>query len=307
MMNLLVALFLQAGVSQGAFPVQLGFALDRDTVSVGDHVTLIVRLLAPHGAEFAFPEGPDTTRKEGSYPVELVGKRATTMQGDTAVAGYRLVAWDVGIQPVNMPDVVVTYRGQKQLVPLSGIHLFVRSVLPKDTALRKPKPARPLIALTTFDWKKWLPLLLLLLLALIGWWLWRRYRRRMALPVDPYQRAKIEFARVEREYPAERDPGRHLAGMVDVMRDYLAARVTGVRRSFTTRELLPRMALAGEAERKLPGLLEHADTVKFARGTATPAEAAAGGQSARAIVDEIEARTVASENAERAAKMEKAA
>ena len=133
MLNLLVALFLQTGVSQGAYPVQLGFALDRDTVTVGDHVTLIVRVFAPHGAQFSFPVGPDTAHAAGTYPVELIGKRATTMEGDTAVAGYRLAAWDVGRQTVNMPDVVVTYRGQKKLVPLSGISMFVKSVLPRRT------------------------------------------------------------------------------------------------------------------------------------------------------------------------------
>jgi hypothetical protein len=307
MMNLLVAVFMQAAVAQQAFPVQLGFALDRDTVTVGDHVTLIVRVFAPHGSQFSFPAGPDTVHKEGTYPVELIGTRASTMQGDTAVAGYRLAAWDVGIQPVKFPDIVVTYQGQKQLVPLAGISLFVRTVLPKDTALRKPKPARPLIALTVFDWKKWLPLLLLLLLALLGWWLWRRYKRRAALPVDPYERAKAEFARVTREYPPEREPARHVAEMVDVMRDYLAARVTGVRRSFTTRELLPAMTLSGEAERSLPALLERADMIKFARSTASPAEAATAGSSARAIVDETEARLVGAETAEREKKVKRAA
>lgn len=307
MMNLLVALFLQAGVVQTAVPVQLGFALDRDTVTVGDHVTLIVRLLAPRGSQLWFPPGPDTAHKEGTYPVELIGQRAATMHGDTAVVGYRLAAWDVGAQTVNMPDIVVTYHGQRQLVPLAGINLFVRSVLPKDTALWKPKPARELITLASFDWKKWLPLLLLLSLALLGWWIWRRYRARAGLPVDPYERAKAEFARVEREYPAERDPGAHLTRMVDVMRDYLAARVVGVRRSYTTVELIPRLTLETEAQRRLPALLETSDWIKFARGTSTAAEAAGGGQTARTIVDEIEARRVADESAEKRGKLERAA
>ena len=306
-MNLLVALFLQTGVAQAAFPVQLGFALDRDTVTVGDHVTLIVRVLAPHGAQFAVPVGPDTAHKAGTHPVELIGKRAQAMHGDTAVIGYRLAAWDVGAQTVDLQDIVVTYRGQKQLVPLTGINLFVRSVLPKDTALWKPKPARALISLTAFDWKKWLPLLLLLLLAMLAWWIWRRYRARASLPVDPYERAKAEFARVEREHPAERNPDQHLTQMVDVMRDYLAARVVGVRRSYTTRELIPHLASDSDAQRRLPALLESADAVKFARGSAAPAEAAAGGQTARTVVDEIEARRVAGDAAEKAGKMERAA
>ena len=307
MMNLLVAVFLQTGVAQSSFPVQLGFALDRDTVTVGDHVTLIVRVFAPHGSQFSFPAGPDTAHKEGTYPVELIGKRATTMQGDTAVAGYRLAAWDVGVQAVTMADIAVTYQGQKQLVPLSGVNLFVRSVLPRDTALRKPKPARPLIALAVFDWRKWLPLLLLLLLALLGWWLWRRQRRRAALPVDPYLRAMAEFARVIKEHPSDHHPAEHLAGMVDVMRDYLAARVTGVRRSYTTRELLSSVSLDGEAERGLPELLERADLVKFARARPAPPEAASAGESARAIVDATEERLTAATAAEKETKLERAA
>lgn len=307
MMNLLVALFLQTGVAQAAFPVQLGFNLNPDTVTVGDHVTLIVRVLVPHGSQIWLPPGPDTAHKEGAHPVELIGTRAATMHGDTAVVGYRLAAWDVGAQTVNLPDIVVTYRGQRQLVPLAGINLFVRSVLPKDTALWKPKPARDLITLTTFDWRKWLPLLLLFLLAILAWWIWRRYRGRAGLPVDPYERAKAEFARVEREYPADRDPGGHLTRMVDVMRDYLAARVVGVRRSYTTAELVPRLDLQTEAQQRLPILLETSDRIKFARGTAMPSEAESGGRTARTIVDEIEADHVAGDAAEKEGKMERAA
>lgn len=307
MINLLVALFLQTGVTQAAFPVRLGFTLDRDTVTLGDHVTLIIRLLAPRGSQLLLPAGPDTARKEGSYPIELIGTRVATMHGDTAVVGYRLAAWDVGAQTVNMPDIVVSYRGQKQLVPLTGINLFVRSVLPKDSALWKPKPARDPITLTTFDWKKWMPLLLLLLLAILGWWMWRRYRARAGLPLDPYERAKTEFARIEREYPADSNPNGHLTEMVDVMRDYLAARVVGVRRSYTTVELVPRLNLQSEAQQRLPFLLETSDGIKFARATATPSEARSGGQTARTIVDEIEARRVAAEAAEKEGKMERAA
>jgi hypothetical protein len=307
MLSLFLALFLQAGAAQNPFPVQLGFALDRDTITVGDHVTLIVRVLAPHGAQFSFPAGPDTAHAPGTYPVELIGTHVMAMHGDTAVAGYRLSAWDVGTQPVKMPDVVVTYLGRKQLVPLGGISLFVKTVLPADTALRKPKPARPLISLTKFDWKKWLPLLLLLLLALLGWWLWRRYRRRASMPVDPYQRAKLEFARVTKEYPPERDPREHLARMVDVMRDYLAARVTGIRRSYTTRELLSNLDAAAAPRSDLPALLDIADLAKFARAPVTPAEAAAAGETARKIVDETEARIVAAEAAEKDEKLERAA
>jgi hypothetical protein len=269
-------------------------------------VTLIVRVLAPRGARFEFPAGPDTAHTEGTYPVELIGKRAMAMHGDTAIAGYRLAAWDVGTQALHMPDITVTIGSRTQHVALSEISIFVRSVLPADTALRKPKPARPLITLIAFNWRSWLIALLGLLLALLGLWLWWRYRNRAAAPMDPYERAKAEFARVASQFPPDRNPDQHYAAMVDVMRDYLAARVTGVRRSYTTRELLASMQLVSAAEQALPGLLERADLVKFARAAISSDEASAAGAAARSIADQVEVRIVAAERAEKAEKAESA-
>ena len=78
--------------------------------------------------------------------------------------------------------------------------------------------------------------------------------------------------------------------MVDVTREYLAARVPGVRRSDTTRELLRRMQPREGVEAELPRLLDRADMVKFARADAAQQEAREAGAQLRAIVDNIEAR-----------------
>lgn len=301
-MSVALALLLQIGSAQLAAPLQMGYHFDRDTVTVGDHVTLILRVLAPRGAKVTFPEGPDTARTPGSYPIELVGKRATAMLGDTAEAAYRLSVWDIGTQLVNMPDIIVSYGGRAQRVSLAGVSVYVRTVLPTDTAQRKPKPARPLISLVAFDWRIWLLGLLALLLILLGLWLWWRYRHRAEAPVDPYLRAKAEFARVGTQFPPTSGPGQHFAGMVDVMRDYLAARLPGIRRSFTSREMLAAMRLETPAERELPPLLERADMIKFARQPASGAEASAAGAAAIAVVDQVEARIVAAEKAERDAR-----
>lgn len=307
MMNLLVGLMLQTQVAQGPYPVQMGFRLDPDTVTVGDHVTLVITIVAPRGSQVQFPDGPDTASAQGKIPVEIIGKRATALHGDTAIAGYRLSVWDIGTQTVNMPDALVSYRGRIQHVPLSGITLFAKSVLPADTSLRKPKPARPPITLFVFNWRPWLLALLGLIIAgLIAWYWWRR-RRAAAVPLAPYERAKLEFERVSKQFPADREPDRHVAEMVNVMRDYLAARVTGIRRSYTTGELLATLATHDRTETGLPALLEKADLVKFARARATPDEALAAGNSARSIVDSTEARIVAAESAESQGKLEKAA
>lgn len=292
---LAVAVFLlQAALPQAPvedLPVKMGFTVRPDTVLIGQPFNLLVKVHAPRGVRFEFPDGPDTTTQNGVRPVELKGARAVTMIGDTAVALYQLVAWDVGAQPLRIADVRISYDRLERRAPLGAAAVFVRSVLPAAENLRVPKPARPIIVLPVFNWLPWIALAIAALISGLLWWAWRRYRNRPIPPVDPYVRAQREFARIEGM--ALIDDGasrRHLTEMVDVMREYLAARVPGVRRSHTTSELLKSMQPGDEPEGQLPDLLDLADFVKFAKGNVDGAAAAAAGDTARRIVDHIEAR-----------------
>ena len=303
----LLLLLLQAVVpqapAQSELPVQMGFRVSPDTVLVGQPFTLFVKVLAPKGVRFEFPAGPDTTAQNGLRPIELRGEKIVTMLGDTAVALYHLVAWDVGIQPLRLPDVRVSFQGQERHPALGGASVFVKSVLPADTSLRVPKPARPLIVLPVFNWLRWLALLAALIAIALAWWAWRRYRNRPKPPIDPYVRAQQEFARVEARRLIEGgESEEHVAAMVDVAREYLAARVPGVRRSDTTTELLRTMEPRNGIEDELPRLLALADLVKFARAEVVDQEAREAAAKVRSIVDHVEARlNPASEPAKRAA------
>jgi membrane protein implicated in regulation of membrane protease activity len=290
-------LLLQVAVPQsvqappGELPVQMGYRVSPDTVLIGQPFNLFIKVNAPKGVRFEFPAGPDTTAQNGIRPIELRGEKLVSMLGDTAVALYRLVAWDIGLQPLRFPDVRVTFAGQERRPPLGGASVFVKSVLPADTALRVPKPARPIIVLPVFNWLLWLALLAAAILAAILWWAWRRYRNRPKAPVDPYARAQREFAQIERRRLLE--DGRYAeyyAAIVDVVRAYLAARVPGVRRSDTTSELLRTMQPRDGVESELPRLFGRGDLVKFARADVALGEAREAGLALRAIVDHVEAR-----------------
>jgi hypothetical protein len=260
-------------------------------VLIGQPFNLFIKVNAPKGVRFEFPAGPDTTTQNGIRPIELRGEKLVSMLGDTAVALYRLVAWDIGLQPLRFPDVRVTFEGQERRPPLGAASVFVKTVLPADTTLHVPKPARPVIVLPVFNWLLWLALLAAAILAGILWWAWRRYRNRPKAPVDPYVRAQQEFAEIERRRLLE--DGRYAeyyAAMVDVARVYLAARVPGVRRSDTTSELLRAMQTRDGFESELPRLLERGDLVKFARADVSLAEAREAGLAIRETVDRVEAR-----------------
>jgi hypothetical protein len=303
-------LLLQAVVPQsvqaqqtGELAVQMGYRVSPDTVVIGQAFNLFIKVRAPAGVRFEFPDGPDTTTQNGIRPVELRGEKLVTMLADTAVALYHVTAWDIGVQPLRFPDVRITFAGQERRLPLGAASVFVKSVLPADTSLRVPKPARPVIVLPVFNWLLWLALLAAAIIVGLLWWAWRRYRNRPKAPVDPYAHAQQEFARIEqRRLLEDGNYMEYYAGMVNVVREYLAARVPGVRRSNTSTELVRTMQPRDGVEAELPRLLERGDLVKFARVKVSLEEARDAGLALRAIVDHVEARVnPESEPAKRAA------
>ncbi len=293
------------------FTVQLGVRITPDTVTVGQRFIVLLKVRAPAGATISFPAGVDSTAGTSPKAPQIIGAplvgSAPDLAGTTRIAAYRFTAWDVGPQRLGLGNIVVIVKGITEYVSLGEQSVFVRSVLPADTTQRQPKPPRPAIVLTPFNWWPWLALLAAILLALLAWWLWRAWRRRRNAPLPPFETAEREFARVESLRLIELgEPERHVAMMTDVLRDYLAARVEGVQRSQTTPELIVAAAPVHPYAGGLAKLLSHADLVKFARQRVTSSDAQALGAQARAIVRQVEDRFVQLEK-ERKEKTEKRA
>lgn len=286
----LLFLALQQGVA--APPrVQMGVAVQPETVTVGDPFRVTIRIRAPEGATIEFPAAPDSAGDVEALDSRQVRTTAATGAVEqTAV--YRLVAWNVGHVPLSLADVRVRMPGGDQRASLADLAVEVRSVLPADSALRVPRPQRPPIV-APIPW--WVWALLALAIAALLWllvWLWRRRRRRAApaLVVDPFEAAQREFARVEALGLVDAgERGRYAALIVDVVREYLAARIGGAPLSLTSRELL----VAVRDRRSVPAarlapLLEEVDQVKFARRAVSVDRAREIGREARAIVTETE-------------------
>ena len=281
----------QATQEQGS-RVSYGVKASTDTVRIGDPFTLSVRVRAPAGAQIEFPAGPDSTSA-----VQLLDPRTVRVNADTGAADltatYRLAAWDIGPQPIELGDAIVTGVGPDRRIALGRQSVFVRSVLPADTTLRVAKPARPIIDQSIPRWWLWAAIaaaVALLLFAL--WWLWRRRPRNVVVPVeDPLVVAEREFNRIEALRLIDAgERGRHVALMVDVLRDYLAARYPTAPLSLTTSELT--RALSREPTvslEKLSRILDEADLIKFARRPVTRDRALELGREARLLVRAINA------------------
>lgn len=277
---------LKAQATGAPIQVQAAVGVEPDTVRIGDPFLVEVGIRAPLGATIAFPPAPDSTGAvQGLDPVRV--ETRPDSGGLVQWGYYRVAAWDIGEQTISLGEVVVTVGGRSRRISLAGHKVFVASVLPADTTLRVPKPARPLYEFTAPLWWLWAALAALALLLFLLWWWWRRRKRNRPIVVpDPFARAEREFARIEALRLIEAgERGRYVTLVVEVLRDYLAARYPRAPLSHTSTELLA----AVRNERAVPNerlmrILNEADLIKFARRPVTTDRARELGREARAIV-----------------------
>lgn len=282
-----------ARAAQGT-PVQLGVRVSPETVTVGQHFAATVRVRGPAGSELRFPSRPDTSSRVDT--AAAMKRQDVNANGySEATVTYALAAWDTGSQALGLGDVIVATPAGERMASLLGLKVYVRSVLPADTALRKPKPFRPTIAVRVFNWLPWaIAAAAALLIALLAyaWWRWRRRPRPV---LSPAQWAQREFARIESQRMLESgETERYAIAMSDVVRGYLSRVVPTLHPSLTTRELVE----AGRAIPAIPAdrvgtLLGRADLLKFAAERTSIEQARAMGIEARALVSETDAALAA--------------
>lgn len=280
-----------SAVPLSAQSVQFGVTKSKDTVTVGEPFEVRVRVRAPADAEIKFPDNPDTAGTvQARDPRTIV--TTDSLQWLDQTATYHLAAWDVGAQPIRIGNVTVVwdspaYRGDRP-VTLAAIQVFVRSVLPADSTLRVPKPARPLWETKAFPW--WLLALLIAAIAIglaLWWWLRRRRRPPAPVVVDPYVRAQKEFNRLEAMGLVDAgERTRFVALAVEVLRDYLAARYPDASLALTSRELVNMMRRQPTVPlEQLSRVLHEADLAKFAGWALTEERARNLAREARNLVE----------------------
>jgi hypothetical protein len=267
--------------------VRYGVTKSKDTVTVGEPFEVRIRVRAPADAEVRFPDNPDTAGTvQGRDPRTIVV--ADTLQSLDLTAIFHVAAWDIGVQSVRLDDVVVTWNGADRRVPIEPVQVFVRSVLPADSALRVPKPPRPLFEARPFPW--WLLALFAAAIATalgVWWWMRRRRRPKPVVVVDPYARALREMNRIESMGLVDAgERTRFVALVVEVLRDYLAARYPDASLALTSREVAATMRRYPAVPlEKLVRVLHEADLAKFAGWTLTEDRARSLAREARGVIE----------------------
>lgn len=285
LMAALVAPIAASGAQQ--IPVKAGVTASPDSVRIGDPFRVTVGIRAPRGATIEFPRAMDSAAAVQSLDPVVVRTSADTTATEQ-YADYRVAAWDVGAQPIRLAEILVRVNGVERRVGVSG-KVFVKTVLPTDSTQRVPKPPRALFEFSAFPWWLWaLIAAAIIAIGLLIWW-WIRRRRRRPKPViviDPFVHAEAEFQRIEALGLIDAgERGRYVTLMVEVVRDYLAARHQHALLSLTSTELHRAVReLSTVPQDRLMRLLTDADLIKFARRPVSSERAREIGREARAIV-----------------------
>lgn len=261
-----------------------------EQVAVGEPITIELRVRAPLGTEIRFPALPDSNEVvEPLDPRQLREASSATIIDRTAV--YRLIAWDTGQRVVRFGDITLSRDGVTRRYPVTLPALRIRSVLPADTALRKPRAARAVQDVPPPWWRFAIGAVVVLA---ILWMLRKALRSRASSRdrgPDPAKIADDAFAHAAKLGLLEAgETGRHALTHVDVMRRYLAARFPQADLTRTAREVSD--ALVGAEFPILPArvsdLLLRTEPVAFARAPVRPDEARAIAEEAKAIVRAVE-------------------
>jgi aerotolerance regulator-like protein len=273
--------------ASGALQVKAAVKVAADSVRIGDPFRVTIGIRAPQGATIDFPRELDSSGAVQSLDPVNVRTSADTSAVEQ-YADYRVAAWDVGRQAIRLDDIIVKVGSATRRIPVTGATIFVKSVLPADSAKRVPKPPRDLFEFNPFPWWLWAILAAVVIgLILLYWWLKRRRKKAQPIPaIDPFKQAEADFERIEKLALLEAgERGRYVALVIEVLRDYLAARHTRAALSLTSTELQRAVReLPTVPEGRLTRTLTDADLIKFARRAVSTDRARDLGREARAIV-----------------------
>lgn len=280
----------------GVMRVQAGKVVRPDTVEVGDPFVLTVTVEAPTGSRIEWPAIADSNAAVVMTEPVKVTDAGAGPGGRREQAEYVLSAWQLGSLPLGLPNAIVRVGDAVAQVPLADASVFVRSVLPADTSLQVPRPARDPFLRVTPWWQRWLIAALILMTLGLLWWVSRRFRQRSAaipaVQTNPYLQALDEFERIGCLGLVDAgEAGLHAALSIDVLRAYIEARNPDAAMSCTSDELT---AVLQSDQRfpqdRLRSLLSDGDQIKFAGRQIASLRALELGVEARAIVDLVEQR-----------------
>jgi hypothetical protein len=276
---LLRVAFTAAVIAGGPVSVsgQVDIRSDVDTtlVTVGDRITLTVRVTHPAGASVAWPDSLNLS------PFEVLGAQALPIQseGDARVssATFLLTAFELGEVEIPSFDVdLIGADGRRETLRTDGFGVEVVSVGQDETGDIREIRGPLMIPVSVLRVAGWLVALLMAVVA--GAWGYRRWAQTRVgeevvetgpPPRPPHEIALEALDRLEHSEMLMRGQVKeyHIEAS-DILRRYIEARFRVTALELTTWEILDSLTRAGAAQDvrdDVRRFLDQCDLVKFAK------------------------------------------
>ena len=249
--------------------------IDTTLVTVGDRITLSVRVTHPPGASVAWPDSLNLT------PFEVLGAQVLPMQsegdGRVSSATFLLTAFELGEVEIPPFDVeLISSDGRRETLRTDGFGVEVVSVGQDETGDIREIRGPLMIPVSVLRVAGWLAALLMAVV--VGAWGYRRWAhaRGGEEPVEkgpparpPHEIALEALDRLEHSEMLMRGQVKeyHIEAS-DILRRYIEARFRVTALELTTWEILDGLTRAGTAQGfrdDLRRFLDQCDLVKFAK------------------------------------------
>jgi hypothetical protein len=290
------------GTGAVAAPVKVDVSASKTEVTVGEPFIVKLQAEGPPGTTWAFPE------KAGDDHVSL--RSLPPAKGAEAPGEHRYEAMAFVLDQVTLPAIEVGYRlpdGTRGKVASEALKVKVGSLLTKDAQGSELVDVRPPVRVLPGA-PFWIAVAALAgVLAAVITWLVRRRRRPAAslaevvsvVPPAVEARAALDALTVD-SLEGDEEFRLFYIRLTEIAKRYLERRLGGPVVEMTSAEVaayLREHPYATGVLSPMRELARTADHVKFARGSSRREEARRQLLTVRAVVDEVEARAGAAEQA----------
>ncbi|MDR1887606.1 MAG: DUF4381 domain-containing protein [Prevotellaceae bacterium] len=262
------------GRAEAQIKIKLNIEPERDTIVIGDQVTLKVSVTAPKGEIIVFPEF-DKKMVEGIDLIEA--KEVDTLKSKDKDSmylerKYLITSFDEGHYHINgFPVLKITPSGIDTIYSDRKIDLIVKTV-----ELDKNFQPYDIKAIKTYpsQWWLWAVIIAVAVLLIAGLviFLIRKYRKPAAavrLKIDPYLWAKHELQNLKESNLAATRTKEYYSRLTDIVREYIELQTSVSAMEKTSDEILSMLPdtifNSEELLRNIRDLFSVADLVKFAK------------------------------------------
>lgn len=246
-------------------------------ITLGDEVTLLIKIKTPEGVELTNPP----TDKTALTPFEIksIEKISDTEEAANAQTDWKMILTVFELGEFNIPPIPLIFKNQSGEIVQGATAAIKIQVVPVREHPKQADDIRPIKGPISLDTRFYYAILIMLAAILLGGAaavLFILRKRKQAIEdreslLAPHERARLELERLrQKNWIKSAKIKEFYTELADILRRYLQ-RGFGVdsldRTSYEILFIVKEKGIDAEAQTKMKHIFENADLVKFAKYT----------------------------------------